>query len=108
MGTWMTIIEISIQRFFQLEIAVSRDYNSILTFECVRNSNWDDVSVLSGVILRTWRLLFGDLDDNLGHPVVRGDTSCDTLVVQTQILSIWDLFWGALGNNFRDSLDTIL
>ena len=60
---------------------VNRDYNSILTFQCVRNSSWGDFSVFSGVFLRTWGFLFGDLDDHSGRPVVHRDTSCDTLAV---------------------------
>ena len=98
-------IEVSIWRFLDFEIAFFRDYNSILTFECVRNSSWDGFSVLRGVILGTCNLLSEVLDDRFVHPVIHRDTSWDTLGVQTWILSILGVFWDLLGSYFRDSLD---
>ena len=46
--------------------------SSILTFQCIRNSSWDDFSILWGVSLGTWRLLSGVRDELFGHPEVTG------------------------------------
>ena len=58
-----------------------------------------------GVILGTCDLLSEVLDDRFVHPVIRRDTSWDTLGVWTWILSILGVFWDTLGSYFWDSVD---
>ena len=75
----------------------------ILVFHYL-NWSWGDCSILQVVIVRTWRVVGGNLDDHLGHPVVHRDTSWDTLVFQIQILSIRGVFLVGIGNHFRPLL----
>lgn len=75
----------------------------MLTFECVRNSNWNDFPVW-GDILATWRLLFDVLDDRFGHPVVHRDTPPGTPWGLALDFIDFRCVLGFLGSHFRDLL----